>query len=505
MNAILSQGQAGRDGRGPRVAPAAIEEHKSLSQARAGRDGRAPRTRRGMLRALAGGAGLVAAGALAACEGSSAGGAQSQPKTGGAPVEITYQTFFPQQRLDIMAPGFDVFRQQHPNIKLNVVYDADHRNKLNTQIAADSAPDTFIHDVWSDAKYVDAGAILDLTARLKADKIDLARDYYLIGVEQWCGKTYAMPFYVTSMLLAYNKDLLRKFGAPDPWEKYNGRWTWSDFLDVARQVTKPAGGEYPQGTWGLAMDGNGIDNIDRNYQMWMTSNGGETFDLDKMKYTLDDPKTIEAYDFLVKMVNEYQVMVGPDQWGDLAKQAPSSEPFIAGVIGFRQESTGRLALYQQQIGSKFEWDVVPYPTGNASLPFIGHSDADTNEAYARGKHLDEAYALIKFIGGDVMQKIMGDNKLLIPALRKAAEDPGSFLKAPPRHVAAFLDPLKSGLFRTSFYHWNGLQAISLQNEQLKAAMSRQKTAREAMLEANRVSNDVVKYGNCKQTITWKKR
>ena len=36
-------------------------------------------------------------------------------------------------------------------------------------------------------------------------------------------------------------------------------------------------------------------------------------------------------------------------------------------------------------------------------------------------------------------------------------------------------------------------------------MARQKTAREAMLEANRASNDVVKYGNCRQAVTWKKR
>ena len=145
-----------------------------------------------------------------------------------------------------MAPGFQVFKERNPNVKLNVLYDADHRNKLNTQIAADSAPDLFIHDVWSTAKYVDANAIADLTGRMKTDKIDLARDYYFVGVEQWCGKTYAFPFYVTSMLLAYNKSLLQKYGVADPWDKYNGKWTWTEFLDTARQVTKPAGGEFPR-------------------------------------------------------------------------------------------------------------------------------------------------------------------------------------------------------------------------------------------------------------------
>ena len=269
-------------------------------------------------------------------------------------------------------------------------------------------------------------------------------------------------------------------------------------------ATKPAGGEYPQGTWGLAVDGNGIDNIDRNYQVWMTSNGGETYDVEKMRYTLDDPKTIDAYDFLVKLVNDHKVMLGPTESTEFAKSV-TGERFVSGAIGFCQESTGRLALYQQQIGNKFEWDVVPFPTGSKSLPFVGHSDADTTQVYAKGKSLDAAYSAAKFIGGDVMQKIMAENKLLIPALRKAAEDKTTFLKAPPKHMDAFLDPLKSGLFRTSFYHHNGLQALGLQADQMKLAMARQKTAREAMLEANRASNDVVKYGNCRQAVTWKKK
>lgn len=434
-----------------------------------------------------------------------AGDAPGRPAAGSPPVEIVYQTFFPQQRLDLMAPAIRVFHERQPNVKVNVVTATDHREKLNTQIAADSAPDTFIHDVWSTAKYVDAGALMDLTGRLKTDKIDLARDYYLLGVEQWCAKTYAIPFYVTSMLLAYNKTLLQKYGAPDPWERYNGKWTWDEFLAVARQVTRPAGGEFPQGTFGLALDGNGIGNIDRNYQMWMTSNGGETYDVEKMRYTLDDPRTIEAYEFLVKLVNDHKVMVGPSEWSALAQQSPSSEPFIAGIIGFRQESTGRLSLYQQQIGDKFEWDVVPYPSGNKSVPFVGHSDADTTQVYAKTKHPDQAYTFAKFMGGDVMQQTLAQNKLLIPTLRKAAEDQNTFLKAPPKHMPAFLEPLQSGLFRTSFYHWNGLEAIGLQDEQLKAAMSREKTARDAMLEANRAANAVVKYGNCRQAATWKKR
>ena len=166
--------------------------------------------------------------------------------TSKGPVEITYQTFFAQQRLDIMAPGFQVFKERNPNVKLNVLFDADHRNKLNTQIAADSALDLFIHDVWSTAKYVDANAIADLTGRMKTDKIDLARDYYFVGVEQW-REDLRLPLlrhlHAAGLQQVFAPEVA---GVADPWDKYNGKWTWTEFLDTARQVTKPAGGSSPR-------------------------------------------------------------------------------------------------------------------------------------------------------------------------------------------------------------------------------------------------------------------
>jgi len=426
------------------------------------------------------------------------------PAAAKAPVEITYQTFFPQQRLDLLAGSFKIFAEKNPSIKANVVFDADHRAKLATQMAADSAPDTFIHDVWSAAKYYEAGGILDLTSRFAVDKIDLARDYSLIGIEQWCGKSYAVPFYVTSMLLAYNKDLLKKFGAPDPWEKWNGQWTWDDFLSVAKQVTKAPGADSPTGSWGLVMDGNGIDNIDRNLQVWMTSNGGETYDVPNMKYTLDDPKSIEAMDFLVKLINEQKVMAGPDDWKKLTDTLGTADPFAAGAVAFRQESTGRLSVYSQQVGDKFEWDVVPFPSGKGSK-FTGHSDADVTNVAAKGKNLDAAYTFAKFLGGEETQGALAQNKLLIPALKKAADDTATFLKPPPKHLQAFVEPLRSGQFRTSFYHYNGLEALRVQNEQLKRAVMKETTVKEAMLEANRAANAQVKFGSCRQTVTWKAR
>jgi hypothetical protein len=72
-------------------------------------------------------------------------------------------------------------------------------------------------------------------------------------------------------------------------------------------------------------------------------------------------------------------------------------------------------------------------------------------------------------------------------------------------MQAFVEPLRSGQFRTSFYHYNGLEALRLQNEQLKRAVMKEVTVKDAMGEANRAANAQVKYGSCRQTVTWKAR
>ena len=222
-------------------------------------------------------------------------------------------------------------------------------------------------------------------------------------------------------------------------------------------MTKPAGGEFPQGTFGLAMDGNGIDNIDRNLQVWMTSNGGETYDVAKMRYTLDDPKTIEAYEFLVKLVNDHKVMVTPEQWGPLAQQAPSSEPFINGIIGFRQESTGRLTLYAQNIGSQVRVGrgALPHRDEGAALhrPLGRGRDPGLRQGQERGRGLQRR----QVHRGRRDAEDHGREQAADPGPAQGRRGSGHLPQGPAEAHAAFVEPLKTGLFRTSFYHWNGLR------------------------------------------------
>ena len=191
------------------------------------------------------------------------------------------------------------------------------------------------------------------------------------------------------------------------------------------------------------MDGNGVDNIDRNLQVWMTSNGGETYDVSKMRYTLDDPKTIEAYEFLVKLAQRpsgdgHARAVGPWPSRPLQRALHQRDHRLPPGVHRAPVHLRPEHRHAVRVGRG------PFPSGTKAQPFIGHSDADVTQVYAKGKNVDEAYDAAKFIGGDVMQKIMAENKLLIPALRKAAEDQATFLKAPPRTCPPSSSPSRRG-------------------------------------------------------------
>lgn len=109
-------------------------------------------------------------------------------------VTLRYQTFWAQYRTDILKGSIDQFTQRTGvKVTLESLPSTDFRTGLATTMAAGTAADTFIDDVWNMVKYYDANLILDIGERLKADKIDLNADYGLVGLEQYCGKVYLLP------------------------------------------------------------------------------------------------------------------------------------------------------------------------------------------------------------------------------------------------------------------------------------------------------------------------
>ena len=141
---------------------------------------------------------------------------------------------------------------------------------------------------------------LDLNPLLARDKINLQRDYALIGTEVWCGKTYAMPMDADPNAVFYNKTMLLKNGLRDPWADGKGDWSLDEMIEMARKVTQDTDRDGKIDQWGIAWAYTHPSHV----AQFVWTKGGDIADFGNMKYILDQPASLDAhqqvYNWLVK-------------------------------------------------------------------------------------------------------------------------------------------------------------------------------------------------------------
>ncbi len=401
-------------------------------------------------------------------------------------VTLRYQTFWAQYRTDILKGSIDQFTQRTGvKVTLESLPSTDFRTGLATTMAAGTAADTFIDDVWNMVKYYDANLILDIGERLKADKIDLNADYGLVGLEQYCGKVYLLPFVLSPHAWYYNKTMLKEAGAKDPWDDLNGQWTFDDFREMNLKVVQTGGGK----RWGAQMGAT----VEYNWDSIIRTSGGAPADFKASppKYTLGSDASIAALTMIRDWYSKDKIILPPDQSKSLVDQGVTS-PFASKLVAMMEESTGQLTFLAQNV-KDFEWDIAPPLRKSKDVAPVGHADGDSTAISAKTKNPDEAYAFAKHLAGPVTQDLLAQNKLLLPSLKASASSP-AYLNAPPKHMAVFPGVL-AGSYATSFYHGDGLeaqQAMTAFAEQLVLGSKQPADAKALQDDMNKN----VKFGGC---------
>lgn len=421
----------------------------------------------------------------------------AQSAAGTKQVTIRYGTFWPQYRLDIMATGLKVFEGKWPNIKINVEGSGSQfSDKLTTQLAGGTAPDTAICDGNLNILYADQGQALDFTDRLKTDNIDITKLSWINGYEILSSKVFAVPWVLSPHAWYFNKTMLKQAGAKDPWDDLKGEWTWADFRDMLIKVTAlpPKNGKIK--IYGAKL---GLDQVAYQLCGFIFSNGGHNYTLQPFQYTLDDPKLIEACEFVFGLYQKDKVILPPDQVTALS-QGGVTDPFSAGIVGFMEDSTGRLTITRDSVKDAFEWDVVRMPKASASSgPSRANFAANANFAYAKTPNPDEAYQALKFLAGysmPDMQVILAQQKLLLPSLKTAGRN--QFNTAPPAHVSSFIT---GGFTSGALMHYKVAQTDELTTTELDKAILGQQEIRQTLLNLNPQLNKLIEIGKSRQYDT----
>ena len=157
-------------------------------------------------------------------------------------------------------------------------------------------PDVFWMHSNEAVRYMSNGILLDITDQVNSSEV-LEMDKFpedLKEMYQYDGKTYALPKDMDTAAIWYNKTMFDEAGIPYP----DGSWTWDDFYEIAKQLTKEDGSQY-----GFAA------NPSNEQDTWMNiiyTMGGCVLN-EEGKSGFDDPKTIEAMEFVDKLIKENKI------------------------------------------------------------------------------------------------------------------------------------------------------------------------------------------------------
>lgn len=144
------------------------------------------------------------------------------------------------------------FEATHPNIEIKaqqIPYDELHR-KLIVSIAGGQAPDLVRMDIVWVPEFAHMGALVPLNEEF-SDFSGYPELFYEgpLSTCYWKGNYYGLPLSTNTRVLFWNKEMFEAAGISSPPS------TYTDFLNVARTLTKDTDGDGDIDQWGVALGG----------------------------------------------------------------------------------------------------------------------------------------------------------------------------------------------------------------------------------------------------------
>lgn len=304
----------------------------------------------------------------------------------------------------------DAFESSHPEIEIELRYipsPREYRTRLATEFAARSPADVTLMNYRRYAGFAAAGLLEPLGPYLEASSLIDRDDFYAVAVEGfvWQGELICIPQNISSLVVYYNQDLFDEAGVPYPADD----WTWAEFLEKARALTRDVDGDGSVDQYGL-----GVEPSLFRLAPFVWQNGGPLVDDVERptRLTLTRPPSLEALQWFVDLRQMHGVV--PSRVEETAQDSESR--FIAGTTAMYLNSRRGTPTYREI--DAFTWDVAPLPRGNTEAGIL-HSDAYCLSSTAGDK--DAAWTFIEFANSFEGQSVIVRSGRTVPSLKAVAE------------------------------------------------------------------------------------
>lgn len=370
------------------------------------------------------------------------------------------------------------YEAANPGVDIQGEYVGNYNDivaRLQAAIPANRAPAAVILEVTRYGLFADGGVLADLTPYFDADPLkdelyDYAREIGVIG-----DRNYIVPFNSSTPVLYYNKDILARAGI----EGEPALGTFDEILTAAQTVTEKLGAE---GITGIAAPG--------QFARWgvAMANGSDLIDAMSGEILLDNPKTIEAYEWMASLVHEHQVASADG----VTEEDNGRDAFLAGKVGMMMNSTGNYVGAREALGENLGVLPMPcnpdcsVPIGGAGIGILASAPQDVQDA---------AYDFVSYAASAEANAIWFAATGYLPINRNSAEQPTAaeaLASQPGIDVAINSLPYAHGRARTPVVTWmrtteyDVWQAMALGQTPVADAMT--KFAEDTRAEEARISN-----------------
>lgn len=311
---------------------------------------------------------------------------------------------------------------------------------------------------------VERGVVQPLTSHIKAESDwgGLGYNEGMITAGQWKGVQYGLPFAVSTPIMYYNADLVRRAGGdPDKMPR-----DWDGVLALAKSID--ALSKDVQGIqYNWMITGNWM------FQALVFRNGGAMLNADETEVAFNKQAGVDAMKLLGRIVTEANMPT-------LARSDARAK-FGAGQIGLYFSSTSAIGSIKKLVGEKFDFRTAAFPNGTSAqgrLPSGGnvvmiHTKDPAKQA--------AAWKYAKFVTGEIGQQAMTHATGYMPSNDLAVAALKDFYAKNPQHAASLTQlPIMTGWY--AFPGENALKISDVIYGQLEAVVTRTSEPRTALKE-----------------------
>lgn len=329
-----------------------------------------------------------------------------------APTEISfaYWALSPREINTVKALVAD-FEAREPSVRVRLVEVTDrYYDKLVTLFATDNAPDAFSINYGRLGDFAREGLLADLAPLLAASDVLRQDDFVPIAFDTFADVGHAVGRpglwglprdWGPSNLLLFNRDLLAAEGVPEP----EGAWSWEQFADAARRLTERSAGGRPE------RHGAAVCLYPYAFVAWVYQNEGALLSPDGRRSTLAHERTVQAAEFLARLVREGAV-APPNPAHD-----QSLEQFRTGRAALAFATPYALGELRQQEGLR--WGLAPPLAGRVRATGCIPTGVAIS---ARSQQPEATFRFVEYWVTEGAERVAAAG-LCVPAWRPALEGP----------------------------------------------------------------------------------